>query len=515
MKITWNWVVLLGIVAGAAFAEDEEKVEYKPMSIAALQEFGQLRSGQFGSYPPFTNEWVDHFGTFITQSVLIGETLTMNVGIGGLFQFQKREEISPAWGGSQTKYFFVGPTVADVTYKSQLGSGSWSLGAGMFSFKYNPDAANLGEYLFRAGAYPTFIMSGGYSFVNSSAVHGLEGLKANYSVGGFSADALLLTETTLAPLYDLSLATLLKYGTPEGLFSMFGGVNFRHLVPVRPSLTNKKSAENSYFRNPTNPGDPLWYTGHRDYYREQERFFERKRSASTTAADSAVYLAKKDSVKAIFDLVSKKNNEVIDPATNLVGWLDSSTGQAPGAQYFSLQSVLMTVGASLDFKQVMGSEIFGPQDLRLYFEAALLGLKDYPMFYTKKTQRLPVMVGFNFPGFKLLDLISLQYEWFDSPWLNSYETRASRQIAVPSFGPGADPQTSDKFFNDAATNDKHSWSVLVRKEFAKGLSVSAQAARDHIRSVSLQNYAGPGMDPNEMLNTSKDWYWMLQFSVGI
>src|SRR5436190_12752674 len=29
--------------------------------------------------------------------------------------------------------------------------------AGIFPFKYNPEARNLGEYMFRTGAYPNFI----------------------------------------------------------------------------------------------------------------------------------------------------------------------------------------------------------------------------------------------------------------------------------------------------------------------------------------------------------------------
>jgi hypothetical protein len=125
------------------------------------------------------------------------------------------------------------------------------------------------------------------------------------------------------------------------------------------------------------------------------------------------------------------------------------------------------------------------------------------------------MVGFNFPGFKFLDLISLQYEWFNSPWINSYEPRANTNIATPAFPRGGDLLMSEVAYNDIADKDNTSWSVLIRKEMVKGLTVSGQLARDHIRSVSLQTYAGPGTDPNEAMATSKDWYWMLQFSVGI
>ena len=58
-------------------------------------------------------------------------------------------------------------------------------------------------------------------------------------------------------------------------------------------------------------------------------------------------------------------------------------------------------------------------------------------------------------------------------------------------------------------------SIMARRKLMTGLAVSAQFARDHIRSVSEASWAGPGTDPNELLRTSKDWYWMLQFSFGI
>jgi hypothetical protein len=500
MKVIWIGAVLLGTLA-LGNAEEAPKIEYKPLSIAALEEFGVLQSGRFGGKTEtFTDEWVDHFGAFITQQVVIGENLTFNIGLGGLFQFQKPEVVNAAWGGTQYKNFFVGPTVAEAVYKSASENGSWSLGTGMFPFKYNPNVSNLGEYLFRSGPYPNYIMSGGYAFVGDNQAY-LQGMKMNFTRGGFSADLLLLTETGIPPLYDLSLAALLKYSVAEGLLDMTAGAHFKRLLPVHPSRTTRQTRTNSYF----DMGGRT-YTGKVSYYFEQSNFYGALAAEATLAGNAALaaqHTARQDAYR--------------DTATMVTNWTnpDSAAKYHPGYNYYTQQGVILMAGLALDLKKIITSDVFGPQDLKLYTEAALLGVKDYPIFYEDKAQRMPIMVGFNFPGFKILDLISLEVEYFNSPWINSYEESGSTNEATPALPQGSDRLSSKTAYNDVTTRDNYSWSVLIRKELVRGLNVSGQVARDHIRSVSESFYSGPGIDPNELLRTSKDWYWMLQFSVGI
>ncbi len=485
------------------FAGDDIPVVYKPLSIAALQEFGQLQSGQFGTTGRFKNEWVDHFGAFLTQTVLVGNNLTINVGLGGLFQFPKEEIVGPAWGSTQSKNFYVGPTVADVIYGFNWGDMTGSVGLGMFNYKYNSDAANLGEYLFRTGAYPTYISSGGYAFVNANQAYCLQGLKSNFSTPNFSTDLFLLTETGLAPYYDLSLAAVVQYHPFNGMIDLFGGVAMKRLVSARPSRTTRKVRENSYF---IPKGESKYFSGNPNYYREQKSFYERKiLEAEKAGTDTMVYAGLRDSL-----------DKIVKNLTDKGAWVDSTTGLPLGAQFYSISATTITVGAAFDFKKLFGDNgVFGPKDLRLYSEIALLGIQNHPVFYEDRLKRLPVMFGFNLPAFGILDQIALQYEWFDSPWLNSYRKQGDENIALPDFPLGTSPVTSKNYYNDAASNDNHSWSLLIRKEMLNSLSVSAQLARDHIRSVSNQVYGGPGTDPNEILTFSSDWYLMLQFSLGI
>jgi len=50
---------------------------------------------------------------------------------------------------------------------------------------------------------------------------------------------------------------------------------------------------------------------------------------------------------------------------------------------------------------------------KLYGEFAILGLKDYGTYYPDITRRIPVMVGFNVPCFKMVDIVSLDLNIMD------------------------------------------------------------------------------------------------------
>ena len=490
--------LILPVAAAPALSqaapEDEAAVvTYRPLSLGAFSEFGMLQGGRFGTGDAFNDEWVDNFGASVTQSVSVGDRWFFNIGLGGIFQFQKPEEINAEWGGTQTRNFFAGPTVADAEYELFPGRDrSWRLGLGLFPYKYNRDAANLGEYLFRSGPYPTYIMTGGYSFVNSASVP-LQGLKSLYRAGDLSVDAFLVTETTMPPLYDLSLAAVVRYSAWDGLVDVGAGVNLKRIVPVRPSRTTVEDAyhNNAYFRGP----DGEYYSGNLAYYRNERDFYRQ---------DTTRYAQEYQRARARFDSVS--------------AWTSEGGSFAPDYEYYTQAGVVVSVTAAVDLKKVLPpSGWLGPEDLRVFAEAALLGVKNYPVFYEKRTERMPVMLGVNLPTFGLLDLVSVQYEYFGSPHKNSYLESIQSNGATPDFVASNDELLSVETYGDGLSKDDHSWSVLARKNLTRGLTFIEQAARDHARMVSHAFYAGPGLAPNAIFYTTdkQNWYWMAQFSFGI
>jgi hypothetical protein len=485
-------IAIFGL-ASAQAADQEIKIEAKPMSIGALSEYGMLSKGLYKIGPSnvgevWTNDWINHFGAFINKEAVVDDHLFLSGGLGGVFQYRKPERLSPGFYGSQRKGFFIGPTKAMADYHfGDPATPFLTLGAGMFGYKYNAEAYDLGEYLYRSGAYPAYTMTGGYVLVGNAAAN-LQGLKTSLHLGDFRADLLLTTETNLAPLYDWSLGLIAGYSIAGGLLDLGAGVNFKNLIPVKPSRTTKHEATNGYFMY-----QGKYYTANTNYYGYQAQFYTRKNTADSAKAAAA---------QADFDLV----DSLMDPAR---------TAAPPKLEYFTNSGILAMGRATLDLKKLFASEIFGPQDLKLYSEIALLGVRNYPVFYTKRSERMPIMAGVNLPGFRLLDLISVQMEWFKSPWLNNTAQLANGTLPLPVFPIASDSVASKKDWNDLAAKDDFKWSVLVQKKIGKFITISGQAANDHMRLVSSRYFYGPQFDHNEITVSEDHWYWMTQLSWGI
>lgn len=524
------------------------RVEWKPMSVGGMQEIGQLQKGIWKDInEPFKDEWVDHLGVFFTREAIVEERLRITVGLGGIFQFPKPEVAQAEFGGSQYKAFFLGPTVAEGEYRfGGSPEPAFTLGMGMFPYKYNPDARNLGEYLFRSGPYPTFITTGGFSLINS-AVANLQGFKARLSLGRFKADALLVTETALPPLYDWSLALVAGYATAGGFLEAGAGVNFKRLIQVRPSRTVPRTAGNAYFRkdNTWYPGAPDEFIGRAGFHeaRAQENIGKAKAGlaavnpehpalaflADPTAANlDSAYRHASDAPAALPALLAARENRIRKDgyaavADSIKYWTttdsvpDPVTGAnrpyaKPSMKYFSSEGVLLMGRVSLDLKKILpAAGSLGPQDLKVFAEAALLGVRDYEVYYTRRASRAPIMGGVNLPGFRLLDLICLQAEYFDSPYANNFLSLGNAK-ATPYFPGGTNAEFSRSEYYDAARRDDWSWSLLLRKQLHPGLDLHAQFARDHIRTVGTDWFFGSRLEPNEILHVSGNWYWTLMAS---
>lgn len=481
------------LLALSARADEEPKVEAQPLHVGALQEFGYVVDGLYNAGTenavPVHMDWVDHFGAFLTKEVTVEDRLHLSAGLGGVFEFRKPETVGLGFAFHQRKGFFIGPTKAMADYHFGDPADPYlTLGAGMFMYKYNGDANNLGEYLYRSLPYPTVTSTGGYVMINSAAAN-LQGLKSSLHMGNFKADFLLTTETGLAPLYDWSLGAIASYSIADGLLDLGAGVNFKRLIPVKPSRTVPEEETNGYFNYKGKD-----YTTNLNYYTYQIEYYNKKK----TAADSA----KAAVIKTLKDTASV----LLDPVATPAG---------PKIEHYSNSGILAMARASFDMKKLFDTDIFGPQDLKFYTEAALLGVQNYPVFYEKRSERIPVMVGFNLPGFRFFDLISVQVEQMKSPWLNNTAQVGNEAIPLPFLPSASDTVASKKEWNDLATKDDFKWSFIMQKKLGNYITWSAQAASDHLRVVSARYFYGPQFDHNEVTISKDHWWLMTQISWGI
>jgi hypothetical protein len=303
---------------------------------------------------------------------------------------------------------------------------------GYFPFKYNPQASNMGEYLFRTGTYPPFIIN---DFDDCEA--NLLGLRVSSTLwGSLHQDLLFTSETYYPPYGDYSLSYLIGY-KPNNILDIGAGVCLSRLIPLD--------------KNQTTPNSPVY-----------------------------------------------------DQNTNLV----FVNGDSLDTLHYTFQGVKLMVRGAFDPKQFLPVDLlnlFQKEDGKLYFETAILGLKNYGADFSDVLKRWPVMVGFNIPTTKWgLDVLSLELEYFGFDYDKF------------SFPPG--PLVIDNFSQDKWNmQNMFHWSLFATKTVVGGLSIKGLIGKDHYRNTGstspwagVDNPVGQGSNAGELLVAHGDWHYTLR-----
>jgi hypothetical protein len=173
--------------------------------------------------------------------------------------------------------------------------------------------------------------------------------------------------------------------------------------------------------------------------------------------------------------------------------------------YYTFRGSKVMARFALDIKRIFmpGDDygIFGPNDLRLYAEWAIIGLKNYPGYYEHIAQRMPVVLGLNIPAFRVLDVAAVEVEYFSNPYPNNYyKVITTRNIPIPY----TEPRAKD-VLNYSLDNVK--WSVYLTKTIAGCLHVTGQVANDHLRMVRHHDRE---TDREEVTRGLTDWHYLLK-----
>jgi hypothetical protein len=300
-----------------------------------------------------------------------------------------------------------------------------ALTAGYFPFKYNQDVRNLGEYLYRTGTYPGYMIN---KF--DYPLNRLLGLKLSSTL--FSClhqDLMLTTETFITPLQDWGLSYLVSFNSANKIVDIGAGIFMSHQFSVNTNFTTPRLPNNLM------PIDSL----HTD------------------------------------------------------------------TSYYTFKGTKLMFRFAFDPKPLISTDIFGKNDLRLYGEAAIIGLKNYRGYYDSLWQRIPVMIGFNIPAFKVFDVLAIEMEWYGSPWPNSYYNVFRLNNLPLPVDTLKQAETRDGGID--YTRDNWKWSVYARRELAGCFSITAQVANDHVRLLRFRpNYDGC----EEALRAPGNWWYILK-----
>jgi hypothetical protein len=189
-----------------------------------------------------------------------------------------------------------------------------------------------------------------------------------------------------------------------------------------------------------------------------------------------------------------------------------TSGVSTDTTYYTHKAIKVVSVFSVDPKPLFPSEVFGENDLVLYGEAAVLGVKNYPVYYDDVVERTPVMLGFNVPAFKLLDVLSVELEYHLWEYPNTIEDKYSYDSPGPQV-PYIDPNLPDSYKEDfqkkidvGQTEDNFKWSINFKRTFADHFALQGQFTKDHLR---LPDFEGrPSFNPN--FEAYGEWYYMLK-----
>jgi hypothetical protein len=289
------------------------------------------------------------------------------------------------------------------------------LHGGYMLYKYNPQATNLGEYMFRSMTYPQVLFNQ-FDFTKARIL----GLRLNNKLWGnrIVSDLFITSEADFYPMYDFSIAYIGSI-KPIDAIEIGYGVDANRIFSVDSSKTTPKNGDNTYI-DPLNQTDTTWY---------------------------------------------------------------------------SFSGIKIMARLCIDPKAFFDHGIFGAEDMKIFGEMAILGVKNYPGDYSQLWQRIPLMFGFNFPAFRLLDVLSIQGEYFRSPYADSYH------MVMWNLVPRADKAATRYGNND------WKWSVYASKKLFGGLSVIGQVSNDHSQvDVAREEDA----EYQEAMRGNGMWNWMLK-----
>lgn len=496
-------LALAGLNLAVAQTADD-KIEISRPSFAVFHEFGSINNGTDMEDREFENYVLQRSGVWMNLKAVRNDRLMLNATIGGIYWNPTFNENSSS--ESSLRYFAAMAPRASATYTfGDIAKPSFTIEAGLFPYKYNEYSRNLGEYLFRTTAYPSQVFNGGLTWVEANRAQ-VTGLRLAQPLGSiFSHEALFTVETDQLPYYDMNLTYMAK-AKIASVLKVGAGAQFARALPIRPSVTNPNIAGNRFYTfNDTT------YIDKDDYYTQ--------RLKNDPGADSLMFERGKT--------LGTQLKGLTDNGLSMEGALDSLEslyGVASGSSsydYYGASSIKTVATFSFDPKPLLGGmTMLAGNDLVLYGEAAVIGLKNYPILYEDRLERTVAMIGLNLPTFRMLDMLAVELEWFGSraPNSSAYSQQAISKISDGSIPqPRPQPSVYPENLSEAGYSpedwekDNIRWSVFTRRNLVRGLSLDFQAASDNSRGWVFPS----GRRYWAYFRSPSDWYWMFKLTASI
>jgi hypothetical protein len=326
-------------------------------------------------------------------------------------------------------------------------------GLGYFPYQFNRKVRNLGEFLFRSGTYPPYIINN----FNMPFARLLGFRVSSTLFENLKQDLLFTSEAQIFPTQDFSLSYLAHY-TLGRCLEIGAGVCFAHLFSIEGRLTSPTQFPDSL--------DPTRFTD----------------NVTWTERNACMYL--------------DKNGDTA---------------------FYTFKGTKPVAMLTFDPKPLLPrfvSDLLGKDDACLYGEICVIGWKNYTNYnpdttmrypdFHNRWDRTPFMFGINIPAFRLLDVLSLELEHYSNlpssdtaKYSNSYKN--VMEVNIPTY-----------FRIPNRKLAAWKWSLYAKKTFFDKFCLIGQIARDHMRP-SYPTYILTERD--DVLSRKGDWWWVLRLMV--
>lgn len=403
-------------------------------------EFGQFKSGDYKKMEglEYKNAWLGRIQFNLSVQKEINRYLQVKGGVEGEYKSPFRKTYLYPETYMGSYNFYLTQAEGVFTFGDK-DSHLFGVEAGFFNYKYNPDSRDLGEYLFRSTAYPQTIRTE-FDFAQVR----LLGFRATHNYKFFSHEFLLTSAIDHFPMWDWSITYFPTVSLLNKMVDLGAAISFDRLLSVNEKLTR-----------------PQYSDVGKD---------------NRISRDTKYYVEGTDTLLYPFSGTKVMGRLSLDP-----------------------KKLFLPAGEN---------GLFGSEDLRIYSEAIILGLKNYPystdtlLGYMKIADRIPVMVGINIPAFRLLDVFSIETEYWSNPYPNSLEDVIKSNTASPGL------MSNGNYNRKDYKKDDWKWSIYLRKTIFESFQVFFGAANDHYFTY---NPRPEWTDYEEAFRDTKDWYWNLKF----
>jgi hypothetical protein len=490
-KVRFAFIPVLAWVAlgGAVFAEGKFRFDMTPTCNASL-EFGNIIKGHDKNVGGLNNVWMEKaIIGFGVQTVFSPVDTFRAAAEMKMFNEYPRYEL----GASRRLYHYPYVREAQVirTFISKdrvrvMG------GIGYYPYKYNANARNLGEYLFRSTAYPqTLSTEFDYPFARL-----LGGYVKTALFDQVRCDVLIASNQEYMAIHDIN-AAILGTWNPGRVFEIGCAVSYGSILSADSNATTPKNDISSAYIDTVNgKPDTQYYTFASTKIMARMSFDPK---VLFTGDGFGGFLGEHD--LRLYTEAALLGTENYPRAFKSPVWYMNPLQRVPvmfGLTWPTnplLTWISPVVPAGLSYVLDANHTVSKADMVRLSAAGGAGAAVGAGLWYLEKK----VANKFRF------DEISIEAQWWGNPYANSQQGIVMDGLPLP-FASGTTVIQDSLIYK----SDNWKWSIYAKKTFAGHYNLMIQAASDHMRTFALD---WSRQDWEESLRGPSNWCYIVKFGV--